>query len=57
MWQTAVMDADVLVRALGQEIGALRVELIAARLQLDQASARVTELENAAEMPPEPKGQ
>jgi len=48
MWQTVAMDADVLVRALGQEIGALRVELIAARVQLDEANARITELESAA---------
>lgn len=41
------MDAQQLVDALGREIGALRVELIAARLQNDELAARVTELESA----------
>lgn len=44
------MDVDVnaLVSQLGQQIGALTVELTATRLQLDTANARVTELEGAS---------
>lgn len=47
------VDANVLVSALGQEIGALRVELTLARLRLDAAQVELTDLRAVAGPPTE----